>query len=290
MRNERMLQEFIELVTTDAVSGQEAQVAAKLTKKLEKLGFAVTMDRAGQVFPGDCGNLTAIRAGDLPGALFLSAHMDRVPNGFGIKPVERDGFLYSDGTTILAADDISGVCAILEGIRQVLAEGKPLPRLEILFSVQEETAFGSKAADYSPFQAKLGYIFDSSGPAGRFVNGAPGGYNLDVDIIGRASHAGAAPEKGINAAKVLCDLVSSLPQGRIDPETTANFPILSTGTTARNVVCDSAHLSGEARSRDQEKLRAYVDRFLERCRELEQETGAAVKARAIEDYPAFLVP
>ena len=289
MRNDRMLEEFIELVSIDAVSGQELEIAKRLTAKLEELGFTVTMDKAGEVFSGNCGNLTAIREGELDGALFLSSHMDRMPNGFGIKPVEKDGVLCSDGTTILAADDISGVCTILEGVRRAIASGKPLPRLEILFSVQEETNFGSKAADYSVFQAKMGYVFDAAGPTGQFINGAPGGYDLDVYITGKAAHAGSAPEKGINAAKVLCDIVSSLPQGRIDAETTANYPILSTGTTARNVICDQAHIAGEARSRDPKKLADYIERFKTTCQDIAQRHGAGVELKIVEEYPAFLV-
>ena len=145
MKNERMYQELIELLTTDSAAGKENAIADKLTAKMEALGFTVTRDNAGETFGGECGNVIAVREGELKGSLFLSSHMDRVPNGLGIKPVEKDGVLYSDGTTILAADDISGVCAILEGLRQVLAAGTPLPRIEVVFSVGEETGlFGAK--------------------------------------------------------------------------------------------------------------------------------------------------
>lgn len=112
----------------------------KLEVKLRELGCTVTRDNAGETFGGECGNLIGILEGELDGSVMLSSHMDRVPNGYGIQPVEKDGILYSDGTTILAADDISGVCAILEGVRRAKASGKPLPRIEIIFSVGEETA------------------------------------------------------------------------------------------------------------------------------------------------------
>lgn len=143
-------------------------------KKLKALGFTVTQDRAGETFGGECGNVYGVREGELDGSLLLSSHMDRVPNGLGIRPVEKDGILYSDGTTILAADDISGVCAILEGVRRVLDSGRPLPRLEIYFSVGEElTLCGAVCTDVSIFKSRMGYIFDSPGRVGRFVNAAP---------------------------------------------------------------------------------------------------------------------
>ena len=291
MKNERMYNELIELLTTDSAAGKENAIADKLTEKMEALGFTVTRDNAGETFGGECGNVIAVREGELKGSLFLSSHMDRVPNGLGIKPVEKDGVLYSDGTTILAADDISGVCAILEGLRQVLAAGTPLPRLEVVFSVGEETGlYGAKALDMSQIQSRVGYIFDSPGGVGRFVNGAPGMFHLNVQITGRPAHAGNEPEKGIDAAKIMCDMLSTLKQGRLDEMSTANFPMLSTGSTARNVVCDFASFKGEARSRDFKRLVDYVAYFEGHCKKVAEEHGAGIKVEKIENFLPFAIP
>ena len=287
MKNERMYNEFVELVTTDAISGQESAVADKLAAKLADIGFTVIRDNAGEHYGGDCGNVIGIREGELDGALFFSSHMDRVPNGFGIKPVETDGVLHSDGTTILAADDISGVCAILEGLRQAVASGKPLPRLEVVFTTAEETVFGSKFLDMSLIQSKLGYAFDSPGPTGRMNNGAPGLYDITVEIKGRPAHAGNEPEKGIDAAKIMCDMLSGLKQGRIDFESTANFPILKTGSTARNVVCDFASFRGEARSRNLQKLEDYMVYFKEHCTRVAEAAGAEISIDAFANFLPF---
>ncbi len=291
MENQRMYNELIELLTTDSASGEENQIAALLIDKLTALGFTVTTDDAGETFGGHCGNVLAVLDGSLPGSLLLCSHMDRVPNGLGIKPVEKDGILYSDGTTILAADDISGVCAILEGVRQVLESGKPHPRLELYFTVGEEAGlYGAKATDVSIFQSKIGYIFDSPGGIGRFVNAAPGRYQLGADITGLAAHAGNEPEKGIDAAKIMCDMLSGLKQGRLDPVTTSNFPILGTGSTAPNVVCDSASFRGEARSRDSKTLQDYVQYFEKHCTDVAQEKEAGIKIIKEESFLPFLIP
>ena len=287
MKNEAMLNEFIELVTTDAISGQETAIADKLSEKLAALGFKVIRDNVGEAYGGECGNVIGIREGELDGAVFFSSHMDRVPNGFGIKPVEKDGVLYSDGTTILAADDISGVCAILDGVRRAIASGKPLPRIEIVFTAAEETEFGSKGLDMSLIQAEIGYAFDSPGPTGRMNNGAPGLYDITVEIKGRPAHAGNEPEKGIDAAKIMCDMIAGLKTGRIDFESTANFPILSTGSTARNVVCDYATFRGEARSRNYQKLQDYMEYFKAHCTKIAQEAGAEIKIDAFANFLPF---
>ncbi len=287
MRNEAMLKDFMELVTTDAVSGQEDKVADILVKKLEALGFTVTRDDAGPKLGGNCGNVIGIREGELDGALLFSSHMDRMPNGFGIKPVEKDGVLYSDGTTILAADDLAGVCGILESFRQAIASGKPLPRLEVVFTVQEEPGvWGSRAdvLDTSVFQAKMGYVFDATGDVGRFVVKGPGRYTIDVELTGKPAHAGADPEKGIDAAKAMGEMLFTLKTGRLDFETVSNFPIVH-GITARNSVCDSAGFKGEARSRDPEKLEKYMKYFDEHCRKIAAERNVGIEIVTELSYP-----
>ena len=291
MNKERMYQEFMDLVTTDSASGKEEAIAQKLMPKLEELGFTVSRDNAGDLFGGECGNVIGIREGELDGAILLSSHMDRVPNGFGIKPVEKDGIVYSDGTTILAADDLSGVVAILEGVRGALAAGKPLPRIEIVFSVGEElNLWGAKGMDVSMLKSRIGYMFDSPGRTGRVINGAPGRYDLDVEIFGKPAHAGNEPEKGIDAAKIMCDMISTLKQGRLDFESTANFPILKTGSTARNVVCDYAMFQGETRSRSRQKLLDYVAYFEDHCKKVAEAAGAEIKITKYEGFLPFLIP
>ena len=61
MKQETMYAELLELITTDAASGKEAAIARRLAGKLEKLGFTVTADQAGETFGGECGNLLGVR-------------------------------------------------------------------------------------------------------------------------------------------------------------------------------------------------------------------------------------
>lgn len=74
---------------------------------------------------GNAGNIIARLKGepDIP-AVLLPAHMDRVSNPGNITPVihEDTGTITSDGNSILAADNVSGVCAILDGIRKAKAD------------------------------------------------------------------------------------------------------------------------------------------------------------------------
>lgn len=285
-----IIEEFKELVMIDSASGKERAIADALTKKLRDLGFAVKEDRAGDTFGGDTGNLTAVREGTRPGAILFCSHMDRVAKGLSIHPQEKDGYLVSDGTTILAADDVSGICAILDGVRRAIASQKPLPRLEIAFTVGEEAGlWGGRALDLSQFQSPFCYVLDSPGTLGRLINGAPGLAKLQVEVQGKAAHAGNEPEKGINAAHILCHILDTLKDGRLDEETVSNFPLLGTGNTATNIVCAQAWAKGESRSRDRKKLEAYMAYFQSHCQESAQGTGAAVTTRAEISFAPFLL-
>lgn len=283
-----IVEEFKELVQIDSASGKERAIADTLAGKLRALGFTVTEDRAGDTFGGNTGNLAAFREGDRPGSILFCSHMDRVANGFHIRPQEKDGYLVSDGTTILAADDVSGLCAILDGVRRALASRKPLPRLEIAFTVGEEAnLWGGRALDLSQFQSPFCYVMDSPGTLGRLINGAPGLAKLQAEVRGKAAHAGNEPEKGINAAHILCHLLDTLKDGRLDAETVSNFPLLGTGNTATNIVCDRAWVKGESRSRDRKKLEDYMAYFRRHCEESVQGTGAQVTSSAEISFAPF---
>ena len=71
MDNESMYAELLELITTDSASGKESAIARLLISKLEALGFAVTMDNAGETLGGERGNVLGVRESELDGALLF---------------------------------------------------------------------------------------------------------------------------------------------------------------------------------------------------------------------------
>ena len=113
---EKIVSDFFELVKADAISFDERKVADILLRKLEELGCAdISEDDTGSRIQGNTGNVFARVPGQLPGAIMFSAHMDRMPNGFGIDPVIEGNVISSKSGTILAADDLGGVAAIAAG-------------------------------------------------------------------------------------------------------------------------------------------------------------------------------
>ncbi len=91
---------------------------------------------------------------------------------------------------------------------------------------------------------KNGFIFDSGYRPGNFIYSACGAIGFKIKIIGKASHSGIAPEKGINSMQIAAKAISKLPLGRIDDETTMNIGILKSGS-AVNVIPELTELEGE---------------------------------------------
>lgn len=287
---QRMIDEFVELISISSPSRDERRMADALKKKLLNLGCEVREDTAAERIPGTAGNVVGVLKGTVGVPLLLSAHMDRVPNGDNIRPVIGGEKITSDGTTILAADDVSGIVAILEGLRQVRESGLPHCDVEVVFTACEERlATGGKHLDYDLVRAKHGYCFDSPGHIGRIIHAAPGKVQFFVDVYGKSAHAGNVPEEGINALKAAAKILADMVEGRLDHETTANWALMSGGKVT-NLVCDHARIGGEARSRDPKKLDAYVDYVRRHCEEVIGKTEATCTVRVEHCFDGFCIP
>jgi tripeptide aminopeptidase len=244
----RLLQTFLALIQIDSPSGQEATIAAELHDRLRALDVDVHTDPTGNVLGRWDGS-------GLP--LLLSAHMDTVAPGAGIRPVVKDGVVRSDGTTILGSDDKSGIAVILEALTVLREQGRR-PSVEIAFTVGEETGLlGAKALDPGWLRSREALVLDSGGPLHAIVYGAPTSDKFAATVHGQAAHAGSNPEDGINAILVAAQGIAQMPLGRIDEETTSNIGLIQ-GGQAVNVVPDRVEMRGEARSHDVGKLDAQT--------------------------------
>ena len=242
---QRLIETLIELIRIDSPSGEEDAMDAEVSARLSALGLAVEHD--------DYNNIVA----RLEGAgepLLLSAHLDTVEPGRGIQPVLDGDILRSDGTTILGGDCKAGVAIVLEALACVAESNRPHHAIEVAFTRHEEGGLvGVHHLDFSLLTAKSGIVFDGEGPPNRITVSAPSQNVVTAEIVGRAAHAGLEPEKGLSALLVAADILTRLPLGRIDFETTANVGWLE-GGLKRNIIPERASLDGEFRSRSNDKL------------------------------------
>ena len=103
-----------------------------------------------------------------------------------------------------------------------------------------------------------------AGPIGEVILGAPSAAVMEVTFVGRAAHAGIAPEDGRSAIAAAGRAIADMRLGRLDEETSANVGTIQ-GGVARNIVPARCTLNAEARSHDERKLAEVVQEMLEAC-------------------------
>ena len=121
----------------------------------------------------------------------------------GAKPKREGDRIVSDGTTALGGDNRTG-CAVLVTLAETLLKHKlPHPPITLLFTVREESGLhGARELDPADLGGATMCFNVDSKLAAELITGAVGQENWDVEIKGKASHAGVAPEKGISATLV----------------------------------------------------------------------------------------
>lgn len=288
INEERLLNEFLELVQIDSETKHEEQINKVLKDKLLSLGFTVEEDDAAQKTGHGANNLVGTLEGTAPGPVILfSCHMDTVVPGNGVKPSIRDGYVYSDGTTILGADDKAGIAAIFEGIRTMKEQNLPHPTIQVALTIGEESGLvGSRAMDSSLLKADMGFILDSTGKVGEIITAGAGQYRIITKIHGKAAHAGVNPEDGVSAITVASKAISRMPLGRIDADTTANIGRFE-GGKAYNIVADYVEVLSEARSLVMDKLEEQVKKMTAAFESAAADFGARCENEVIFMYHGF---
>jgi len=266
------------LMATPGRSGQETQVAALITKQLKQAGApakAISHDQAHQQSAqgGEIGNLIL----KLPGTerkprRLLMAHMDTVPICAGARPVLRGKKIVSkDARTGLGADNRAGCAVLLSTAITILKQKLPHPPLTFLWTVQEEIGlYGARHVALGKLgKPQLAFNWDG-GLADRLTIGATGGYRMEIEIGGIASHAGGHPEQGVSAIAIaslaIADLVENGWHGLIEKgkqQGTSNVGMIE-GGAATNVVTDCVRLRAEARSHNS-KFRERIVREIKKA-------------------------
>ena len=288
---ERVIKRFVEYAKIDSETLNEANFKDRLKKDLEDLGLEVYEDKkAGEVVGSNSGNLIAKLKGEGDKTILFSSHMDTVSPGVGIEPyVDDDGVLRSTGDTILASDDKAGVSAIMEMLTILKEENIPHHNIEVVFTISEEGGLkGSKNLDYSKINADFGIVLDSGGSAGHTVVHAPAQSKVYVTFKGKSAHAGVAPEDGVSAIVIAAEAISNMKLLRIDEETTANIGSIHGGGPT-NIVTDSVRIEAEARSLDNDKLKAQVDHMVKCVKDAQEKYKIEAEIEIVEAYKSFKI-
>ncbi len=297
------------LLAIPGTSGDEAAVAQFVRDRLLGVGARPSDMKSDAAhrrtpFAGNCGNLVLRLPGTFRGPRrLLMAHLDTVPVCVGARPVRRGKQIVSaDPATGLGADDRAGVAVVLTAAQEILEHELPHPPLTFFWTVQEEVGLqGAHFASLSLLgNPKLAFNWDGGAPE-KITVGATGGYRLEIEIRGVASHAGVAPEKGVSAIGIAALAIADLQRGgwhgaihRSEGDGTSNFGVIR-GGAATNVVTDRVSVRAEARSHDP-KFRRRIVREIERAfqaaaKQVRNHEGrcGSVEINGRLDYESFLL-
>jgi tripeptide aminopeptidase len=288
INKERLVNSFCELVKIDSETGNEGRIFDVLKNKLQALGLDVKEDHAKEATGHGANNLICTLVGTVKGTpIFLGAHMDTVFPGKGVNPVITNDYIASDGTTILGSDDKAGVSAVLEAIQVIKDEHREHADVQVIITIGEESGLlGAKALDMSLVHADYGFALDSDGPVGDIVVAAPFQTKLSVDLIGKTSHAGIEPEKGVSAITLAAKAIAKMPLGRIDKDTTANIGRFE-GGKATNIVCDYVKVLAETRSLVKSKMDKQIKKMTDAFEGTAAEMGGNADIHVDFMYPGY---
>ncbi|GIV16721.1 MAG: hypothetical protein KatS3mg022_2156 [Armatimonadota bacterium] len=289
VNRQRLVDDFIALCRINSPPKQEAEVIEAVLPRLQRLGLEIWRDDAGKHIGGNADNVIAHLSANVTGVppIFFSAHFDTVEPNPNVQIIVEGDLIRTDGNSILGADDKAGLASLLEAIECIAENNLPHGEIWLLLSVAEEIGLlGAKHLPLEQVNATMGFVLDTGPPVGRVVVGAPTHDHLTVRVIGRAAHAGAAPEQGVSAIVVASRAIARMKLGRIDEETTANIGSFH-GGQATNVVCPEVEIRAEARSHSTEKLEAQVAHMIACFREEAEAMGAQVEVETSRHYQAY---
>jgi len=287
INKERLIERFMRYVRINSETGNEKDFSDLIVKELQDLGLEVKRDKSGEKIGSNSNNIYCFVEGEGNKSRIYSAHMDTVKPGIDINPVLENGYIVSDGDTILGGDDKAGISIVMEALTTIIERKEKHNPIEIVFTISEEGGLnGSKNLEYSMINSKEGYVFDSGGEVGTIINQAPSQKKLRVEVIGEASHAGGEPEKGISAINVGAEAISNMKLLRIDKETTANIGTFK-AEGATNIVNPKAFIEAEVRSLSEEKLSKQTNHMIESLEKTAEKYNAQVKIDIEDLYPAY---
>lgn len=228
---------------------KQKELSRLLVNELHAMGITdAALDEYGYVYA----TLTSNTGKATPVICFCS-HVDTSPDcsGEGVKPLLHQNYDGSDivlpddpgqvirvadhpylkkkigediitasGTTLLGADDKSGIAVIMDMLHFFTTHPEAKHgNIKILFTPDEEIGRGVDKVDVKKLGADFGYTLDG-GERGMFEDETFSADSVTVTFTGVSAHPGYAKGKMINAIKVASAFLESLPSDRLCPEAT----------------------------------------------------------------------
>lgn len=254
-----LLDRFLRYVKVDTQSDEtsptfpstkkQLELSRMLCEECEQLGLEdVTISEYGIVMA----TIPSTVEGEVP-AIGWVAHVDTSPefSGTGVKPVVHENYdgsdlvlpgdtsrvlrvseeprlkqmvgktvITTDGTTLLGADDKSGVAVMMSAAAQLMSDTSiPHGPIRLCFTCDEEIGRGIEKLNLEAFGVCCAYTLDSDG-SGRIDSETFSADQAVVTVRGVNTHPSVGKGVMVNAIRILSNLISALPTETMSPETT----------------------------------------------------------------------
>ncbi|MCF6756789.1 M20/M25/M40 family metallo-hydrolase [Pseudomonas balearica] len=240
-----------QLVAVDTGTGQKAglsTVSQMLIERLKALGAEVS-SRPATPSAGD--NIVGTLKGQGSKDFLLMVHYDTVfAEGTAAERPFRtdDSRAYGPGV----ADAKGGVAMILHAL-ELLRDQQfdDYGTITVLFNPDEEMGSKGSKSIIAELARQHDYVFSYEPPDRDAVTTATNGINaVMLEVRGKSSHAGSAPEDGRNAVMELAHQLTQLRDlGDADKGTTVNWTLID-GGEKRNIIPDQATAEADMRYSD----------------------------------------
>jgi glutamate carboxypeptidase len=284
----KTLERLVNIETGTGTADGLAAMSDLLEAELKSLGLAVSRSKAVGTVVGD--NIVGRMDGKGGKRLMLMAHMDTVY----VKGTLAKAAFRIDGNRAFGpgiADDKGGIAVILHTLRLLKARGfQDFGSITVMFNTDEEMgSFGSRDL-IQKLANESDYIlsFEPTNAIREMMTlGTAGIVYYKVNIKGLASHAGAAPELGVNALVEAADVV----QRTLDLDDKArnlrfNWTIGKSGAVP-NIIPDEAYLEANIRYALKTDLDGLLKTLEDRILNRKKLAKSDIKITVDHGRPAF---
>ncbi|MGM0217823.1 peptidase T [Enterococcus sp. AZ126] len=200
-----------------------ATLPSNVDKEVRSIGFIAHMDTADfnavNVNPQIIENYDGESTIKLDKEGKFTLNTTDFPN---LKNYADQTLITTDGTTLLGADDKSGIAEIMTAM-EILIKTPSIKHgtIRVAFGPDEEIGVGADKFDVEQFNVDFAYTMDG-GPVGELQYETFNAAQAEVTIQGKNVHPGTAKNTMINAVQLANDFHNQLPQDEV-PEKTDGY-------------------------------------------------------------------
>ena len=165
--------------------------------------------------------------------------------------------IVTDGTTLLGADDKSGLAEIMTAMAYLAAHPEiEHGKVRVAFGPDEEIGRGADRFDVAHFGCDFAYTMDG-GPVGELQYESFNAAGARLHFHGKNIHPGTAKGKMINAVQLLKDFLSALPEDQVPEKTDGRQGFIH--PMEAQVTVDQGRLDLIIRDHDRQAFQAKKD-------------------------------